>query len=129
MAKLTDYVVTDEVVAIRYLAKIKYAKEKGIEFNLTLGDYKRLQNTKRCFYSKVPLYRGQTHGPLSFNCFTLDRIDNKQGYIKGNVVASCYGVNQVKAAMEADHIKFDINSLEYVVSQMKMVKALKKLKI
>jgi len=129
MAKLTDYIVTDEVVAIRYLAKIKYAKEKGIEFSLTLGDYKRLQNTKRCFYSKIPLYRGRVYGDLSFNSFTLDRIDNKQGYIKGNVVACAFGINQVKATMESDYKEFNIKALEYVVSQMKMVKALKKLKI
>lgn len=80
----------DTLVAMKYIQKQLNARQRGLEFNLTLQDMKTLLKTKTCFYSGVKLtLTGQT-------ALSLDRKDDKLGYVKGNVVACASIVNQIK---------------------------------
>ncbi len=87
----TDTVKEDVAIARRYQSKIDLSKERGIEFKLSLISFRNLAKAKRCYYTGLPL------GPRTH---TIDRIDCKKGYVKGNVVACHKSVNSAKNTLE-----------------------------
>ena len=68
------------------------AKEKGLEFNLTIDD---LSVPDLCPLLDIPLSVGD--GKLHDNSPTLDRIDNAKGYVPGNVSVISYKANRIKS--------------------------------
>lgn len=72
---------------ILYNAK-KRAKSNGLDFNLTIDD---IVIPLVCPVYKVPLVVGDRRYAPS-----LDRINNSQGYVKGNVVIVSRFANEVK---------------------------------
>ena len=52
------------------------AKRRGLEYTLTVDDYKTLKDADGCYYCKDPM-----------ELVTIDRIDNNVGYIIFNC---CY---------------------------------------
>ena len=71
------------------------AKKRGIEFTLTLEEFKKLREIKTCFYTGVDLVLDL---PVQqSNSWTLDRADNKLRYIYSNVVVCSYEANQEKS--------------------------------
>lgn len=74
----------------------KSAKKRNKEFNLTHEDVAALLSAERCHYTDELL---ETSG---LQQRTIDRIDNSQGYVQGNVVACTYQVNQLKAFLFED---------------------------
>lgn len=74
------------------------AKNSGIEFDISLDDI--VQNTK-CPIFGVELLPSQTRGkgvPNSVS-LSLDRIDNKRGYVRGNVRTISTHANRMKNQM------------------------------
>ena len=118
----SGFYITEEVIAIKFLNKIKTSKQRGINFELTLGQFKRLMNTKTCHYSGIELYKGKPRDEEnpSFNSMTIDRIDNTIGYTKDNSVVAAYGINQIKGELERNNNGV---SLKHMI---KMVKTLTK---
>ncbi len=84
------------LVARKYIEKMQNAKNRGVEFDLTLTSMKNLVKAKRCYYTGVELTVG-TGLPTDMS---IDRVDNSLGYVKGNVVACCQGANRIKGLME-----------------------------
>lgn len=86
------------------------ATKRGLEFNLTVSDVKRLLKRKTCYYTRVkfeynlPQRRKGKHNIASPYIRTIDRIDPTKGYVRGNVVACTWFINQVKNEL------FDSNS-------------------
>lgn len=86
----------EEQLARKYISKITSAKQRGLEFTLSIREYKKLLNTKTCYYTGIkfsdvetsPFYR------------TLERLDNSIGYTKENTVAACHCYNALKAVIE-----------------------------
>jgi len=78
-------------VARKYICKCANTLDKGVEFNLTMASIANIMKSKKCFYSGLP---------LNSETMTIDRVDNKKGYIKGNVVACHKEVNRFKAHIE-----------------------------
>lgn len=77
-------------VAIKYLAKKHNALSRGIVWELTLADMKRLLKTKYCKISGVLLtLEGDHH-------LSLDRVDASMGYTKANTIAVSALVNSLK---------------------------------
>ena len=86
----------------RYHYMLKDAPRRNLECNLLYEEYAALI-TQPCYYCEEPL-------PASC-CTGLDRIDNKLGYIRGNVLPCCgdcniirtdkYTVEETKVAMMA----------------------------
>lgn len=66
---------------------MKSAKKRNLDFNLTKGDIRKLLTRKTCYY---------TGEPLTDNNRSVDRLDNRKGYVKGNVVACTVKANQLK---------------------------------
>ena len=108
--------MTDTEYAELYLRKAQSAKDAGIEFELTFAEYKRLRKMKRCAYSGEVFSEYENGVPVDkWRSRTLDRIDNTLGYIKGNVVAVCKGVNQFKAVWENPNNELDLLMVERII--------------
>lgn len=84
----------DYHIAQKYLLLLKRSKDKGLDFDLSLADIKRLLRLKRCYYTKEPL---TDHDPNLSSHRTFDRVDNKKGYTKDNVVVCATQFNQLKS--------------------------------
>lgn len=80
----------DTYVAMKFLRTKLTAIERGITFELSLQDMKRLLSVKRCYYSSVLLTLEGEHA------VSLDRIDCTEGYTKQNVVSCSKTVNGLK---------------------------------
>lgn len=78
--------------AVYMLARVKMrAKLKGLAFNLTIDD---LHIPAKCPVLGIPLTIGK--GSASDNSPELDRIDNRKGYVKGNVIVVSRRANRIK---------------------------------
>lgn len=83
--------MTDLKLAQLYLNKARSAKDRGIGFDLTFAQFKKLRNTKTCFYTAVP---------LTSENFSIDRINADLPYNKVNSVACCERFNKAKGMLE-----------------------------
>lgn len=78
-------------------AKARAAK-KGLDFDLTLEDVTPLPEV--CPVLGVPLRMSTDHrDPWTYS---LDRIDNSRGYVRGNVMVMSYHANRLKNDGTAD---------------------------
>lgn len=84
--------VTDKVVAVKFLNIERSADARGFKFDLKLSTIRRLLNTEKCFFSGEIL--NDIEG--DDNQRTFDRINNRQGYVEGNVVVCCSKLNKKK---------------------------------
>lgn len=82
--------ITLEDVLTKRLQLLRSAKSRNLEFNLTDEDVRQILERKTCYYTKARFSSSPDYQR------TVDRIDNKLGYISGNVVACIHGVNQLK---------------------------------
>lgn len=89
---ITEVVHEDVELAERYLKKKENAMSRGIEFNLSFSDYKKLGKKTTCHYSGIKFSNNQYSGFKR----SLDRIDCNLGYTKENTVACCVLVNSLK---------------------------------
>lgn len=86
------------------------AKRKGIEFNLDLED---IIIPDLCPILNIPLYMG-TKDDYE-NTPSLDRIDNKKGYIKGNIMVISKKANSMKNSATFEELNtFCINMLNII---------------
>ena len=94
--------LTDVAIAKKFVEKHKRALKSDIEFTLTFAEYKRLMSRKTCAYTgiKFPEFGGEWDADEKWRSITVDRIDNKKGYIPGNVAAVCNGINSLKSQWE-----------------------------
>lgn len=69
------------------------AKEKGLDFNLTLDDF---VIPDVCPVLDIPLKRNFGKGFSSHNSPSLDRIVPSKGYVKGNVIIISTLANRIK---------------------------------
>jgi hypothetical protein len=71
----------------RYYKNRSAAKQRGLEFNITMEEYVSFQNCK-CQYCGD-----------NMKVIGLDRVDNNIGYVSGNVVPCCSICNKMKNNM------------------------------
>jgi len=110
-------------VLTKYKNKVQNAKERGIEFSLSLTSFINLMKAKKCQYSGVFLTEPDSGSPSPTDR-TIDRIDPSKGYIKGNVVVCCHAANQLKAFCEKGGekgMKLGIKILSNANKRMKKV--------
>jgi len=99
----------------RALAQIKSnARRRDYSFELTNQEAKQIM-TMPCFYcgNKPSNHIKNRSGNGDFYYNGLDRIDNTQGYIRGNVVPSCAVCNWAKGTMAQEEF---INHFRKVVN-------------
>lgn len=98
----------DEKVAALYLKKMQSARDRHLGFHLSFREFKTLMKKKRCVYTGVEMTAPKAGGhPLTTR--TLERVNNKLGYVKGNVIAVCHYANQLKSIWEDSSNCFSIN--------------------
>lgn len=87
------------LVANKYRGKVDNAKNRGIEFSLTLNDFRRLLMKKRCAYTGIALTIHKEGHPKNAD-LTIERIDSTKGYVPGNCISVCSAANSVKGVLE-----------------------------
>lgn len=100
--------MNDIEIAVKYAAKARSSADRNIPFMLSFYDYKRLLNTRKCYYSGVEL----TFEASKDNSFTIDRIDASIGYVPGNVVACSLKMNQKKKDFTLDELRMVFKKLK-----------------
>jgi len=80
------------------------AAKKGIPFDLTPEDVVGLFNKQAglCYWFKVPMQWRDDVGPRNPMIPTIDRIDNRRGYVISNCVLACWGANAAKGSCDLD---------------------------
>lgn len=86
----STYVVDDIKIRSKLSQLKNSARKRNIEFDLTYDDIKKLLEVKTCYYLGTRFSYNKQFSR------TIDRLDNKKGYIKGNVVACSYKANSIK---------------------------------
>ncbi|AKI28507.1 Srd postulated decoy protein [Salmonella phage 18-India] len=83
----------------RYHTKIERTRKRGLEFNLTLDDWfmmgKKLLGMGTCDYTDMPFHMGTVAG-YNPKYPTVERIDDKKGYVRGNVCVVMRRANELK---------------------------------
>lgn len=87
-----------ELIISKYQQLKANAENRNLEFDLTLRSVENLLKAKKCHYTGKPFTFGVTgKGAVER---TVDRVDPKKGYVKGNVVAFSLQFNQLKNYVE-----------------------------
>jgi len=91
-------------------------KKNNIDFDLDsdyLIDLWEKQNG-RCFYSNIEMNNSMKQdGFQSWNGPSLDRVDPKLGYVKGNVVWCIFGINSFKQSLDLKSFENAIKSIDW----------------
>lgn len=103
--------MTDLELARMYVNKAHSSEQRGIEFSISLKDYSKLLNQTRCAYTGIKFCEYINDKPVNkWYARSIDRVDSSKGYVRGNVVAACSGINKFKGIIENDTnpITFDM---------------------
>lgn len=92
--------LTDVEIAKRYIQKAKATRDRGIKFALSFVSYKNMVMAEKCYYTGAEMTRSKSSGAQRPTDQTIDRINSKVGYVKGNVVSCCHAANQLKSLCE-----------------------------
>ena len=87
------------------------AVDRGLGFNITLKDLLPLPTHCPVFGFKLRA----SAGPRDYRAYSLDRIDNKKGYVRGNVAVISYLANRLKNDA-------DLQQLERLVAWLRKVR-------
>lgn len=83
----------------RYHKKISRTKERGMEFDLSLDDWfmmgQKLLGMGNCDYTDMPFHMGTVSG-YNPKYPSVERIDDKKGYVRGNVCVVMRRANELK---------------------------------
>ena len=117
--------ITDVAIAKKFLNKVKNAKKEKIEFSLSLIQFSKLMREERCALTGIELTHQKDHIPSPTD-ITIDRLDNKKGYVRGNVAAVCFAANNIKSFWENpskllnyEHVKKMIHRLDRIAEKNK----------
>lgn len=85
------------------------AKKKGIEHTLTYEDIEELLSTqgRRCVFTKIPFETDRRDAVGGKNPWSpsLDRVDSRKGYVKGNVQLTSLMYNMCKHTFTDDDVR------------------------
>lgn len=93
-SKLTDLEVAKKMLNLK-----QSADSRNIKFDLSFTTLKKLMEQKKCFYTGRDL---ESKGDFSLS---IDRIDNKLGYVEGNVVACTVDINRKKTDISIEELE------------------------
>ena len=93
----------------------KRAKDKGLEFNLTLDDIPEIP--KVCPVLNIPIIENKGEHKPSDNSPSIDRIDSKKGYIKGNIRIISNRANRIKADATIEELRKVLEDYEKISSK------------
>lgn len=108
----SNQVKEDLAICLKYSQLYNSALNRGLTFDLSLYDIKKLLKRKYCAYTGIELTNnGQTTCRTQR---TIERIDSKKGYVKGNVIAVSFVANQLKnIILEDTTSRYFLDSKEF----------------
>lgn len=116
--KMTPFEI-DSYIVRKWRNLRSSAKRRNKEFNLTLDVVRKLVLQKRCYYTGAKFSKN----PDSRNYKTIDRKDNRKGYVVGNVVAATRAANNLKEMVyESDNTLISITPKQIAMFANKMAK-------
>jgi len=92
--------MNDITLARRYMSTFESARDRNIEFTLSLSEMRSILSRKVCPYTNEIM----TDDDKDPNQKTLDRIDAARGYVSGNVIACCRKINSLKSNLTSKEI-------------------------
>lgn len=117
----TQVTTSDKPSLERVLSKrlqiLKSANSRGLEFNLTDANVRKLLSTKECYYTGVAFNEGDD--PL--NIRTFERVDDTKGYVQGNVVVVTLRANRIKNLLVEQDNELNIG-IEQFISMAEQIK-------
>jgi hypothetical protein len=105
---LTNKGVPDIEVAKKMINLKQSADSRNIKFDLSFLTLKKLMEQRKCFYTNTNF---ESKGDLALS---IDRMDNKLGYIEGNVVACTVEMNRKKADITLEEIEMIYKAIKKV---------------
>lgn len=107
----TEKIKFELLVAKAYTNKARHAQSDGIEFALTMNQFRLLYRAKRCQLTGVPLTYTRDGDKLPPSAMTVDRIDNRKCYVSGNVMAVCHAANNIKSTLESPDFLLEVDDI------------------
>jgi hypothetical protein len=98
--------LTDLDVARKMLNLKQSADSRSIKFDLSFNTLKKMMEQKKCFYT------GRQFDPKGDSSLSIDRIDNKLGYVEGNVVACTVEINRKKTDITLEEIEMIYHAIK-----------------
>ena len=97
------------------------AKLKGVDFNITWED---IEYIEICPILEIPLNWGETsnEGGRNVDTPSLDRINPKLGYIKGNVKIISTLANMMKSSANKEHIRMFCKNIHNYLENEEIVR-------
>lgn len=89
------------------------AKRDGLEFNLALLDLPPIPKICPVLGLELIIGRGANKVPLP-NSPSVDRIDPKKGYIKGNIRVISYRANSLKSNASLEELEAVVKDMRYL---------------
>jgi hypothetical protein len=108
---LFDLLDLNEVkVKTKYASKKQRSKERGVTFELTLEQFRNLYiiNNGTCDYTGLPF---DLSDPCTQNYYSIERINDKVGYVEGNCCIVSRRANSLKDCLFDKHTK-DFSTLK-----------------
>ncbi|MGL4999281.1 MAG: hypothetical protein ACRC5T_09960 [Cetobacterium sp.] len=92
----------DLFLAKGYINKAKNADDRKLDFNLDFDDWRNIYATKYCPVTGRKLLVGVRKDgvPCPDDLLTVERLNPRLGYVKGNVVAMSYVANNAKSQLD-----------------------------
>ena len=100
--------VTDLDVAKKMINLKQSADSRNLKFDLSFIKLKSLMEQKKCFYT------GKSFDKTPGNELSIDRIDNKIGYLDDNVVACTVEINRKKTDISIEEIEMLYKAIKRV---------------
>lgn len=94
---------SDLEIVKKYVSLSHSAESRNIQFNISFSEFKKIYNTKKCYYTGVRLVHNHN--------FSFDRVDNSKGYISGNIVACDKAFNSLKTNLTLEQINLLYNRI------------------
>lgn len=114
----------ESFVAGYYVNKAQSAKDRGLEWRLSLVSVRNMMRCTKCPYTGEELTIPNTKSPKPTDA-TIDRIDSTKGYIPGNVMVVSRAANNFKSIFENPLYPFDMATAHRAlgIMQKRMSKA------
>lgn len=89
-----------------YHAIKRNARYRNLSFDLTIEEFVEWWNSQKqeCYYCEIPIERLKIidRKKKMLKRLSIDRLDNKKGYEKGNLVLACMRCNFIKSNLLTD---------------------------
>lgn len=84
-----------------YNRKRNNAKDRNLEFTITLENIKRIRQANACYYT------GEKFNRKNYS-MSIERIDSSKGYVPGNIIPVATVVNQIKSNFTIEEMKYKV---------------------